>query len=93
MLAGRLTVGEDVEDGLRYAFERWDGKGFPGGYDGELLKKRRHGRPPIGSRPADLVPVRIDPKLQAAIEARANAEHATISEIIREALRRFLEVA
>lgn len=62
-------------------------------YDVELLKKRRRGRPPIGSGPADIVPVRIDPELRAAIEARAQVEHATISEIIREALRRFLEVA
>jgi len=62
-------------------------------YDVEVLKKRRRGRPPMGSGPADVVPVRIDPELRAAIEARAEAEHATMSEIIREALRRFLEVA
>ena len=62
-------------------------------YNVDLLKKRRRGRPPMGSGPADVVPVRIDPELRAAIEARADAEHATISEIIREALRRFLEVA
>ena len=37
--------------------------------------------------------VRIDPELRAAIEARAEAEHTTTSEIIREAIRRFLEVA
>jgi len=46
-----------------------------------------------GVGPADVVPVRIDPELRAAIEARAEAEHTTISEIIREAIRRFLEVA
>jgi hypothetical protein len=38
------------------------------------------------------VPVRIDPELLAAIEARAETEHATTSEIIREANRRFLDV-
>jgi predicted transcriptional regulator len=37
--------------------------------------------------------VRIDPELLAAIEARAEADHATTSEIIREAIRRFLDVA
>jgi predicted transcriptional regulator len=37
--------------------------------------------------------VRIDPELKAAIEERAEADHTTTSEIIREALRRFLEVA
>jgi hypothetical protein len=62
-------------------------------YDPEALKTRRRGRPPMGSGPADVVPVRIDPELRAAIEARAEAEHTTTSEIIREAIRRFLEVA
>jgi predicted transcriptional regulator len=47
----------------------------------------------MGSGPADVVPVRIDPELRAAIEARAQADHATASEIIREAIRRFLDVA
>ena len=62
-------------------------------YDVDLLKTRRRGRPPMGSGPADVVPVRIDPELLAAIEARAETEHATTSEIIREAIRRFLDVA
>jgi hypothetical protein len=47
----------------------------------------------MGSGPADVVPVRIDPELKAAIEARAEANHTTTIEIIREALRKFLEVA
>lgn len=62
-------------------------------YDVEALKTRRRGRPTMGSGPADVVPVRIDPELRAAIEARAEADHTTTSEIIREALRRFLDVA
>jgi len=62
-------------------------------YDVDALKTRRRGRPSMGSGPADVVPVRIDPELRAAIEARAEAEHTTTSEIIREAIRRFLEVA
>jgi len=62
-------------------------------YDVETLKTRRRGRPLMGSGPADVVPVRIDPELRAAIEARAEAEQTTTSEIIREAIRRFLEVA
>lgn len=62
-------------------------------YDVEQLKTRRRGRPTIGAGPADVVPVRIDPELRAAIAARAETEHTTTSEIIREALRRFLDVA
>lgn len=62
-------------------------------YNVEQLKARRRGRPTIGGGPADVVPVRIDPELRAAIAARAETEHTTTSEIIREALRRFLDVA
>ncbi|CAN5846402.1 hypothetical protein BH23ACT12_BH23ACT12_16670 [soil metagenome] len=62
-------------------------------YDVQQLKARRRGRPAMGVGPADVVPVRIDPELKAAIEARAEADHTTTSELIREAIRRFLEVA
>ncbi len=62
-------------------------------YDVDLLKARRRGRPSMGTGPAEVVPVRIDPELRAAMEARAAADHTTTSELIREALRRFLEVA
>ena len=62
-------------------------------YDVEALKARRRGRPPMGSGPADVVPVRLAPEMRSAIEARAAAEDTTTSEIIREALRRFLDVA
>jgi len=62
------------------------------GYDVEQLS-RRGGRRRMGSAPAEVVPVRIDPELKALIEARAAADASSTSEVIREALRRFLEVA
>ena len=55
--------------------------------------RRRGGRPLLGSAPAEVVPVRIDPELKAAIDARAAADETSTSEVIREALRRYLEVA
>ena len=61
-------------------------------YDIEVLKSRKRGRPAMGSGPAEVVPVRIDPELKAAVEARAEADDTTTSEVIREAIRRFLEV-
>jgi hypothetical protein len=63
------------------------------GYDVEALKTRRRGRPMLGSAPAEVVPVRLDPALKDAVEARAAAEDVTTSEVIREALRRYLDVA
>jgi len=63
-------------------------------YDVEELKtRRRRGRPPMGSGPAEVLPVRIDPELRAAIEARAERDHTTASDVIRQAIRRFLDVA
>jgi hypothetical protein len=63
------------------------------GFDVDVLMKRRRGRPMLGSAPAEVVPVRLDPELKQAVEARARADDTSTSEIIREALRRFLEVA
>jgi len=63
------------------------------GYDPEVLKTRRRGRPMLGSAPSEVVPVRLDPDLRQAVEDRAESEHTTTSEIIRQALRRFLNVA
>lgn len=83
--SGRILSDDDI-DALATEVEETD-------YDVEVLKTRRRGRPPIGSGPAEVVPVRIDPELKAAIEARAEADQSTVSEIIREALRRFLDVA
>ena len=62
------------------------------GYD-ITMPRPRGGRRPMGSGPAEVVPVRLDPDLRAAVEARATADDTTTSEIIREALRRFLHVA
>lgn len=83
--SGRTLNDEDI-DVIAREVEETD-------YDVEALKTRRRGRPPMGSGPADVVPVRIDPELREAIEARAEADDTTTSEIIREALRRFLDVA
>ena len=62
------------------------------GYDVETLR-RRGGRRPMGSAAADVVPVRLDPELRAALARRAEADHATTSEVIRQALRAWLHVA
>jgi len=48
---------------------------------------------PMGSGPADVVPVRLDPELKLLVESRAEHDHTSTSEVIREALRRYLEVA
>jgi hypothetical protein len=62
------------------------------GLDGIKLR-RRPGRPAMGSGPADALPVRLDPELRQALDDRAAAEHTTASDVVREALRRYLKVS
>jgi hypothetical protein len=62
------------------------------GYDVAELR-RRGGRRPLGSAAATVVPVRIDPELRAALNARAKSDDMTASEVIRQALRAYLHVA
>ncbi|KLL10848.1 CopG family transcriptional regulator [Protofrankia sp. BMG5.30] len=62
------------------------------GYDVDVLR-RRGGRPRIGAAPGEVVPVRLDPGLRAALAARADADHTNASEVIRQALRAWLDVA
>ena len=62
-------------------------------YDVADLKTRRRGRPLMGSAPAEVVPVRLEPELKRAIDERAEKEHLSASEVIRQALRKYLRVA
>jgi len=59
-------------------------------YDVVAIKKRRRGRPPMGEGVADIVPVRLDPQLGAALDDRVEQEHSNRSEVIRRALRQYL---
>lgn len=55
--------------------------------------RRRAGRPAMGSGPADSFPVRLDPELRKALDHRAAADKTTASDVVREALRRYLKVS
>lgn len=61
-------------------------------YDLRPVKTRRRGRPAMGTAPAEVVHG-LEPELRNAVEARARQEHTTTSEVIRHALRNFLDVA
>jgi hypothetical protein len=54
---------------------------------------RRPGRPSMGSGPASVFPVRLDPELRAALDDRVAADHTTASAVVREALRRYLHAS
>lgn len=82
--AGGHAVTDDLVDGLSAEAEA--------GFDVPALRARG-GRRPLGSGPASVVPVRLDPELRAALTARAESEDVSASEVIRRALRAWLHVA
>lgn len=58
------------------------------GYDVERLRKR--GRKPAGAGPGQVVPVRIDATLLAALVERAERDRVSRSEAIRAAIRAYV---
>ncbi len=80
---GRIITDEEIEAMADEA---------EAGYDLTKLK-RRPGRPTLGSVAAEVFPVRLEPELRAAIEARATTDETTASDVVRTALRAYLHVA
>ena len=62
------------------------------GYDVDETLRRRPGRPAIGSAPAAVESVRLEPELQDALAERAERDDETTSSVIRKALRQYLKV-
>jgi predicted HicB family RNase H-like nuclease len=60
------------------------------GDDVDEILRRRGGRPPIGSGPASVESVRLDPELRRALAERAERDQESTSSIIRKALRSYL---
>ena len=84
--AGKTTAGVELTDEVLNRMARE----AEAGLDLSQLR-RRPGRPSMGSGPADTLPVRLDPELRKAVDARAKNDHTTASDVVREALRRYLK--
>ena len=80
---GKVVTDADIE---KFAAEA------EAGYDvDELIARRgKRGRPTLGSGPASVESVRLDPELRDALASRAEAEGRSTSEVIRQALRDYL---
>ena len=61
------------------------------GYDVDETLRRRGGRPPMGTGAASVESVRLEPELSGALRRQAEKEGRTNSEVIRDALRRYLK--
>jgi hypothetical protein len=65
-----------------------------GGYDvQEILRRRRGGRPALGSAAASVESVRLDPVLKRELLLRAASDHTSVSEVIRRALGEYLHAS
>jgi hypothetical protein len=61
-------------------------------YDVEETLRPRPGRPAIGSAPASVESVRLEPELRSALAERTEHDDETTSSVIRKALRQYLRV-
>lgn len=85
---GRSTAGIDLTDEVLERMARE----AEAGLDLATLR-RRPGRPAMGSGPAETLPVRLDPELRQALDERAAADDTTASDVVRTALRHYLEAS
>lgn len=63
------------------------------GYDVDDTLRRRGGRPPMGRAAATVESVRLDPELGEALRRQAEKEGRTNSDVLRDALPRYLKRA
>ena len=64
------------------------------GYDVDEIKRRRTGgRPAMGSGPASVESVRLDPELKRELLLRASKDGISVSEVIRQALRTYVRAS
>ena len=86
---GTTRSGKPITDDLVDELSRKAEEGF----DVDEITRRRGGRPPMGSAAATVESVRLDPELSAALRTRAMDEGRTNSDVIREALRDYLQAS
>ena len=91
-MARKRTYG-NAPDGTPIAGELIEklAKKAEAGFDVEETLRRRRGRPPIGSGPATVESVRLDPELRQALAQRAERDREATSSVIRKALHLYLE--
>jgi hypothetical protein len=85
---GRTPDGKLITEEL---VEHLSRKAEDGHYGDEILARRR-GRPRMGSKPATVESVRLEPELREALAQRARRDEEPTSSVIRKALRLYLNL-
>ena len=86
---GRTRSGVKLTDEV---LERMAGEAEKG-FELSGLAPHGRGRPPIGSAPAEGLPVRFEPELRMAINKRAKVDGVSAGEVVRRAVRKYLRSA
>ncbi len=84
---GKTASGVQITDALVEKLAKEAEEGF----DVDEILRRRRGRPAMGSGPAKVESVRLDPGLRQALAQRAKRDHESTSSVIRKALRQYLD--
>lgn len=87
---GRLKDGTPVTDDM---VEKLADEAEAGFDVNEIQRRRAGGRPAMGSGPASVESVRLDPELKKELLLRASRDGVSISEVIRQALRTYVEAS
>lgn len=85
---GKTASGVSITDELVEKLSKKAEEGF----DVDEILRRRRGRPAMGSGPAKVESVRLDPELSQALSERSDRDREATSSVIRRALREYLEI-
>jgi len=85
---GYTSSGEPIDDEMMNQFAEEAEKG----YDTDQLKEHRRGRgrPPLGAAAKVVGSLRLDPSLRRDAETRASKDGISVSELLRHALKKYL---
>jgi len=84
MKGGHVLTDADLETLAEEAERGYDPAQF-------IRSPGRPGRPRMGAAPAVVLPVRLHPDLEAAVKRRAAIERTSVSELVRQAVGRYLD--
>jgi hypothetical protein len=86
---GRTRDGSPIDEAMIEGFVEEAERGYA---DVDFSKNPRgRGRPPLGDAAKTVESVRLDRGLREAVQRRAQADGVTASDVIRDALNRYLE--
>jgi uncharacterized protein (DUF4415 family) len=88
---GYTKTGVPVDEHLIAQLADEAGVGYD--VDAVLARRGKRGRPTLGTSPSTVESVRLDAELKAQVARRAEVDGVGVSDVIREALRQYLQAS